>query len=330
MNKNFILFDKNNNVQRTATAVVKFNFEGKDYLIYSVEENEQNDQIFVSRIVLNSEGKTFIDNILPDEKGKINNIVYNIVILVPSEAQKGATFETLSSDLRNKYFTEISLFSSVMDVQEYFNECSVAITSKILVDTAIKFYEENLNKNLVEVDSVPTWTSPVEVTAPVPSAPVNEEIKTPEPVIVPVQEPIVQVNVQSNVVEPVSFVSKSNLEDVSNVLVSTPEVAGEPVSALNTVPFSAETSVVNQVEHVEPVNVNNVEPFVSEQETNQQIEKLVIVSDPSLGLGVSQPNVVKNRKAGFANSKYVVVGTICLVLAIAVVIVAYFLITNMK
>ena len=39
---------------------------------------------------------------------------------------------------------------------------------------------------------------------------------------------------------------------------------------------------------------------------------------------------IKNRKAGFANSKYVVVGTICLVLAVAVVIVAYFLITNMK
>lgn len=298
MNKNFILFDKNNNIQRTATAVVKFNFEGKEYLIYSVEENDQNDQIFVSRIVLNSEGKTFIDNIFPEEKNKLNNVVYNIVILVPSEAQKGSTFAILSNELRDKYSIEISMFSSVTDVQEYYKDCSVAITSKILVDNAIKFYDDNLNNKVEEVVSVPTWTSPVDVTAPVPAISVNEEIKTPEPVIVPVQEPIVQVNVQPNVVEPI---------------------------------VSVEANVVGQVEQTVQ---NNVDSIVSEKQPNPQIEKLAIVSDPSLGFSVSQPNsqpnFIRNKKAGFANSKYIIIGTVCLVLAIAVVVVAYFLIRNMK
>ena len=34
--------------------------------------------------------------------------------------------------------------------------------------------------------------------------------------------------------------------------------------------------------------------------------------------------------AGNANTKYIIIGTICLVLAIAVVVAAYFLIKNMK
>lgn len=316
MNKNFILLDKINNIQKTARTVVKFNFEGKDYLVYSVEENEQNDQIFVSRIVLNSEGKTFIDNIFPEEKGKLNNIVYNIVILIPSEAQKGSTFDALSGELRDKYSTEVSVFTSEMGVQEYYNDCSVAITSKILVDNAVKYYEENLDKKPVETVSVPTWTSPVEVTAPVPT-PVKEEIKIPEPVITPVQEVVHEVNVQPNVVEPINNVSIPNLEVVS-----------EPVSVLNT--DSVNSTVAKQVEQIPQENMVIPEPSVSIQQSNPQIEKLAIVSDPSLGMGVSQPNVVKNRKAGFANSKYIIIGTVCLVLAVVVVVVAYFLIKNMK
>ena len=36
------------------------------------------------------------------------------------------------------------------------------------------------------------------------------------------------------------------------------------------------------------------------------------------------------KKAGFANTKYIVIGTVCLVLAVAVVITAYILIKNMQ
>ena len=88
MNKKIIVQDKNNNIQKEADTIIKFNFENKDYLIYSIEENEENRQIFVSKLILNSEGKYFIDNILPEENGKLNNIVYNIVILTPTEEKK--------------------------------------------------------------------------------------------------------------------------------------------------------------------------------------------------------------------------------------------------
>ena len=84
MNKSFVLFDKNTNVQKQANTIVGFVYEEKEYLIYSVDENEVNRQIFVSRIITNSEGKNFIENINLEEKNKLSNLVYNIVILLPS------------------------------------------------------------------------------------------------------------------------------------------------------------------------------------------------------------------------------------------------------
>ena len=69
MSESFSLFDKNNNIQKESNVIVKFVYEGKDYLIYCVTENEQNKQIFVSRLITNSEGKTFIEGINADEKG---------------------------------------------------------------------------------------------------------------------------------------------------------------------------------------------------------------------------------------------------------------------
>ena len=70
MNKNFILIDKTNNLQKNATAIIKFTFENKDYLVYSIDENAVNKQTYVSKLILNSEGKSVVENNLPEEKKK--------------------------------------------------------------------------------------------------------------------------------------------------------------------------------------------------------------------------------------------------------------------
>lgn len=303
MNKSFMLLDKGNNLQKNATVVVKFNFEQRDYLVYSVDENDTNSQIFVSRLVSNSDGKYFLDNILSDEKGKLNNIVYNIVILLPTEFQKGNTYSVLSENLTSKFGAKLVSGVPGLDVQEYFSNCSVAITSKVLVDTAVKFYDDNLNNTVVPpVLEVPTWTAPAPVTAP---TPVNENSIPQNTVTTPVQ------NVSS----------VSNLESVNsgNVVVnSQSDNLANQVNAVGNVVSAP--SVVTEVASV-PTNSNLPNP---------QAEKLAIVSDPSLGLGVTQPNVAKKQDAGFANTKYIIIGTVCLVIAIAVVVIAYLLINNMK
>jgi len=304
MDKGFILFDKINNIQKNAKVIVKFSLDGKDYLVYSIDENEQNCQIFVSRLTLNLEGKCFIDNILPEEKGKLNNVVYNIVILVPSDAQKGNSFDILSKGLSDKFSVNLSLDIPSMDIQEYYSNCSVAITSKILVDSAIKLYGDNLTINTKEnVAQVPTWTAPVEVTSPTPLDTENVDVPTAS-----VVEPVINVPVQDSV----SITNVVNQEPSAVQAVSASVVPQSPVSTIPT---------QNPV-----VTTSSVEPLV---EPNPQAEKLAVVSDPSLGIGVQQPNVLNNKKAGFANTKYIVAGSVCLALAVATVVTAYILISNM-
>ena len=326
MNKNFIIMNKNNNTQMQASSLIKFNFNNKDYLVYFIDENEENKQIFVSRLILNSEGKYFIDNIMPEEKAKLSEIVYNIVILIPTNNQKGEPADKLLSNLTEKYVLSLSNDIPAMGEQEYYNNCSIAITSKELVALAEVFYNTNLKieEPVLKTSEVPTWeipssnevTQPVEQqisAAPVPNSMESQNISSPVPEV-KVEEPVLN---QAPVTEPIPSVVNNGSQAV-NVMPNTTE--GMSASALNN--NLANNNVNNSINNALPEN----------NMPNPQAEKLAIVSDPSLAsiTGTApiagQPNVAKLNNKGKANVKYIIIGTICILLAIAVVVVAYILI----
>lgn len=324
MNKNFIIMNKNNNTQMQASSLVKFNFNNKDYLVYFIDENEENKQIFVSRLILNSEGKYFIDNIMPEEKAKLSEIVYNIVILIPTNNQKGEPADKLLSSLTEKYALLLSNDIPTLGEQEYYNNCSIAITSKELVALAEVFYNTNLKveEPVLKASAVPTWeipssnevVQPVEQavnTVPIFTSAENENTSSPE---VKAEEPMVN---ETPAVEPIPPVVNNNSQ-ATNVIPNTTEEM--PANTLNN--NLANNSINN--------NVNNILP--ENNMPNPQAEKLAIVSDPSLASITGtvpiagQPNVAKLNNKGKANVKYIIIGTICILLAIAVVVVAYILI----
>lgn len=314
MNKNFVLMDKTNNTQRNATAVIKFNYENNDYLIYSIDENEVNKQIFVSKLVLNSEGKSFIDNILPEEKNKLSNVVYNIIILTPSNFKKGAIANELLKDIKEKLMVNLSLEIPELGSQEYFANCSIAITNKEFVEDAIKFYNDNLNMEKVQeqITATPTWTIPTEEPVAINEPSINQEPMQNNINISPIPNAMPQTNPQPVIPNATS----NNIESVP----------AEPVNIVNP---TIETP--NQVVTPETVQIPNIEGQELNNIPNPQAEKLnnvAVVSDPSLGnSGLNiQPNIGKQKNAGFTLNKYIVIGTVCILLAIAVVIVAYILI----
>lgn len=314
MNKNFVLMDKTNNTQRNATAVIKFNYENNDYLIYSIDENEVNKQIFVSKLILNSEGKSFIDNILPEEKNKLSNVVYNIIILTPSNFKKGALANNLLKDIKEKLMVNLSLELPELGSQEYFANCSIAITNKEFVEDAIKFYNDNLNMEKVQeqIPVTPTWTIPTEEPVAINEPSINQEPMQNNINISPIPSAIPQTNPQPVIPNATS----NNIESVPT----------EPVNIVNP---TIETP--NQVVTPETVQIPNIEGKELNNIPNPQAEKLnnvAVVSDPSLGnSGLNiQPNIGKQKNAGFTLNKYIVIGTVCILLAIAVVIVAYILI----
>lgn len=314
MNKNFVLMDKTNNTQRNATAVIKFNYENNDYLIYSIDENEVNKQIFVSKLILNSEGKSFIDNILPEEKNKLSNVVYNIIILTPSNFKKGALANNLLKDIKEKLMVNLSLEIPELGSQEYFANCSIAITNKEFVEDAIKFYNDNLNMEKVQeqIPVTPTWTIPTEEPVAINEPSINQEPMQNNINISPIPNAMPQTNPQPVIPNAMP----NNIESVP----------AEPVNIVNPTietPNQVVTPKTAQIPNIEGQELNNI--------PNPQAEKLnniAVVSDPSLGnSGLNiQPNIGKQKNAGFTLNKYIVIGTVCILLAIAVVIVAYILI----
>lgn len=291
MNNKFII--NANGIKKEAEIIVKFNHENKDYLIYCTDENESNKQIFVSRLTLNSEGKYFIDDITLEEKNKLNGIVYNIVILIPNEAKKGIDAKSLIERLVSENKIELTSELPALAEQNYYNNCSIAITSKLLVEEAISFFKTNLVKK-VEEPVVPTWSIP-----------------TPD---------LVSNNNELNNINPTLNVEMQGAP-IPQVEVK-PEVQ-IPVSEVN-------IPIENKEENI-PTFINNI-PSQEENIPNPQAERLAVVSDPSLnsaGLNL-QPNVARRHSAGNANTKYIILGTVCLVLAVAVVVITYFLIKNMK
>lgn len=299
MNNKFTL--NANGIKKDAEMIVKFNLENKDYLIYCTDENESNKQVFVSKLTLNSEGKYFIDDITSEEKNKLSGVVYNIVILTPNEAKKGVEAKTLIDKLTNENKVMLSVEMPILNEQSYYSNCSIAITSKLLVEEAINFFKTNLTSKVEEpVQSVPTWSVPTMGTTEVtPNAPIVEMPNvaiTSAPVVNETPTPVEQTPISNNI----------------PITPEQPSVSAKQV--FNTAPTPTVT----------PVQMPN--------EPNPQAEKLAVVSDPSLnsaGLNL-QPNVARKNSAGNANTKYIIIGTICLVLAIAVVVAAYFLIKNMK
>ena len=314
MNKNFVLMDKTNNTQRNATAVIKFNYENNDYLIYSIDENEVNKQIFVSKLILNSEGQSFLDNLLQEEKNKLSNVVYNIIILTPSNFKKGALANDLLKDIKEKLMVNLSLEIPELGSQEYFANCSIAITNKEFVEDAIKFYNDNLNMEKVQeqIPATPTWTIPTEEPVAINEPSFNQEPMQNNINISPIPNAMPQTNPQPVIPNATS----NNIESVP----------AEPVNIVNP---TIETP--NQVVTPETVQIPNIEGQELNNIPNPQAEKLnnvAVVSDPSLGnSGLNiQPNIGKQKNAGFTLNKYIVIGTVCILLAIAVVIVAYILI----
>ena len=257
--------NKNNNTQMQASSLVKFNFNNKDYLVYFIDENKENKQIFVSRLILNSEGKYFIDNIMPEEKAKLSEIVYNIVILIPTNNQKGEPADKLLSSLTEKYTLSLSNDVPTLGEQEYYNNCSIAITSKELVALAEVFYNTNLKveEPVLKTSEVPTWeipssnevVQPVEQavsTVPIFTSAENENTLSPE---VKAKEPMVN---ETPVVEPIPPVVNNNSQ-ATNVIPNTTEEM--PANTLNN--NLANNSINNNVNNILPEN-NMPNPQASE------------------------------------------------------------------
>ena len=79
MNDKFKVVDENN-LEHNAEVITAFTYKDKDYLVYSVDSDEENSNILVSRLVKDNEGYDVIEDIENDsERLEVQNAVKEIL-----------------------------------------------------------------------------------------------------------------------------------------------------------------------------------------------------------------------------------------------------------
>lgn len=79
MDDNFKVVDENG-MEHNAEVVTAFSYKEREYLIYSVDKDEENTNILVSRLVKDEEGYDVLEDIEDDnERLEVQNVVKEIL-----------------------------------------------------------------------------------------------------------------------------------------------------------------------------------------------------------------------------------------------------------
>ena len=79
MDDKFKVLDENN-IEHTAEVITAFSYKEKEYLVYSIDKDEENSNIFVSRLVKDNEGYDVIEDIEDEiERAEVQNAVKEIL-----------------------------------------------------------------------------------------------------------------------------------------------------------------------------------------------------------------------------------------------------------
>lgn len=79
MDDKFKVVDENN-LEHNAEVITAFTYKDKDYLVYSVDSDEENSNILVSRLVKDNEGYDVIEDIENDsERLEVQNAIKEIL-----------------------------------------------------------------------------------------------------------------------------------------------------------------------------------------------------------------------------------------------------------
>ena len=234
MNNKIVKTIDEHNIDRDANVLFAFDLEGSDYVCYRISRDEEQDNIFISKVVKNIDS-TFnminIDDI--NEKSKLNSIVMALVKGAVESSSDKLTGDSISlSDGKNIKFISVN-FNKEQRIEV--KKTYVTTVKKEVTRVSEKYYavEVAIEQPVVE-DIFPTIT------------PVQEEVKIVEPVVVAptpvvVQEPTVVVAAPV-VPEPVSVIEQP--VSVQTVVQPTPQVVPVTPSVVTPTPVVVEPITV--------------------------------------------------------------------------------------
>lgn len=316
-------------IDRNANILFSMDIDGSDYVVYWIERDSDNDNLFVSKLIKNIDGTSNMINIEDTfEKGSVVSIVKELIKhAIDNENDKLVDNSIMLANGKN-----VKFLSVLINKEQNINVSKTYITTvkKSVVKVSSDFFDIKVAEPVVEVkEEVHPIVEPVVVEpASIPAV---------EPVVQPVVEtPVVESVVEVPVIEPVKE------EVIPTVVLPTVELpAVEPVRPQVQMPESAPIAVQPVVEPKEvvsapeaaipePVVEDNTLVFDASKESNLNValgeatsESVLPVDNVSpirefgqeeiapaptpVAMPINQPEVIeipKSRKAGFANNKF--------------------------
>lgn len=240
--KNIKIVDEHG-IDRIANVMFSIDVDGSDYVVYWIERDNENDNIFVSKIIKNIDGTASMINIEDTmEKSKISDIVKELVKYSISNDDNKINSKTISLPSGKNVVISSVLINKEQNInvqKTYITTVKKAVT-KVTCDY---FKYEDTIEDVV----MPTKVMPL-------STDENIAIKEEESIApVPVIEPILPIPSIDNVV------SESNVNITDNILVEKPIV--EEVKS--TIPTEIKTTAV-EPEIIAPI----IEPILNKDNNN--------------------------------------------------------------
>ena len=227
--KNIKIVDEHG-IDRVANIVCSIDVDGSDYVIYWIERDNDNDNLFVSKLLKNNDGTSTMTNIEDSlEKSNLSDIVKELITHCINDEKD--TIDTDSIVLKNGKTVKVAnvLFNKEQNINV--QKTYITTVKKSVTKVSEKYYHvESTPEVATEMVSVPTQEEKVVEVENV-EMPVLDEVTTPVsepkeevPVLeVPVQlqsTPEVQaVETEEKAVEPVPVVAAPEI-----VIPETPEV----------------------------------------------------------------------------------------------------------
>lgn len=131
------IIDVDNNVKMKCLVMFCFRYGDGMYVVYSVKRDNSQRNIFISKLVVNSEGYTMDSNFTSDEREALERVVAKIINCCDRQIllDDGVKF---SSDVK---FSLVNKFSS--------SKCYVATYDNDVIEKIMKFYGVTKDKSAV-------------------------------------------------------------------------------------------------------------------------------------------------------------------------------------
>ena len=262
--KNIKIVDEHN-IDRTGYKVCAIDVDGSDYVIYAIERDGENDNVFVSKIIKNINGTSSMINIDDSyEKEKLSLVVKELIKYAVDSQEDKLTKNSVSLP-SGKIVNIISVMIDKKEQNINVQKTYITTIKKAVTKISEEFYDilfsEN-NSNLMN-DIFPVFDSPFEENT---NHPINDDVSTVN------EKEIPESNTSENVfkIESIpNFVSTDNneakVQDVSSPIVdlnnNTVDLSPKEVDNLIISQNDTVLPVAENSENSESLNNNNDSSF---------------------------------------------------------------------